>query len=208
MGVALEGEDGEVAMDAAVEPSFAVDHHGVLADGHAVDDGYGVHAHEGAEVCGVEHGAVDIVPVGVGAVEQEEWDVLFGAGLHDVVEGRDIGVEAASHILQVEDDDVDALELCGCRLFVLAVEGDDGEPCCAVGGAGDVCSCRLSAAESVFGAEDLHHVDVVAEECVDEVGVAAEGTCHQGGVVGDEGYFFSGKRKVERGVWRVESGKW
>ena len=70
---------------------------------------------------GVKHGTVDVMAVRVGAVEDQEGNTLLGAGLHDIMQGGEVGVEAATHILQVEDDAFHILQLFRRRLLVLAV---------------------------------------------------------------------------------------
>ena len=40
------------------------------------------------------------------------------------MKGRDIGIEAATNVLDVEDDIVETFELLGSGLFVLSIERD------------------------------------------------------------------------------------
>ena len=167
--VALQGDNCEVAFLATRQPMLAIDHAGVFADGHAVDDRHGVHAHKGAKTCRVEHRAVDIMTVGVGPVEYNEGDVPLGTSLHHIVQCGKVSVEAAAHILKVEKHHIHILHLLGGRLLVLAIEGDDGEARLAVNTVVYMCACRRSATETMLWAENLCDVYTRTEQGVDEV---------------------------------------
>ena len=60
-----------------------------------------IYANEGATV-GLQYRAINEV-IGVGAITDDKGLPLFGARLHEVVHRGDIGIEACTDILQVED---------------------------------------------------------------------------------------------------------
>ena len=70
---------------AGPQPPLAVNHLRILPDGHAVDHRHGMHADERAVLRGIQHGAVDIMSVGVGSVEDDQFLVLFAACLHHII---------------------------------------------------------------------------------------------------------------------------
>ena len=95
----------------------------------------------------------------------------------------DIGIEAAPHVLQVEDDVVHVRHLLGRGLLVLAVEADNGQARLGVGAVVDMRPRRRGAAEAVLGAEYLGHVDAAGQQGVHQVGGS-----HDGGLVAHHGH--------------------
>ena len=161
---------------------LAVDERGVLADGHAIDHGgASPDAHKRA-IGALHDGTIDIVAVGVGAVEHHEGYAAQGAGLHDIVERGDIGVEAAADVLQVEKNDVDVGHLVGGGLLVAAVERHDGDFGLFVGAVAYALARGGGATEAVLGTEDFGGPVFERHEGVNEVAAF-----DQRGVVGDDG---------------------
>ncbi|MDW8207604.1 MAG: hypothetical protein RMJ43_07180 [Chloroherpetonaceae bacterium] len=150
--------------------------------GHAVSDGYGVACGEG-EAFGVGEWSFDMDSVdGVGSVEDDVAEVVLCGGFEGVEERGDVGVEAASDVLDVEDEGVDAGELVGLGALALSVEAVDGESGSGVVGVGD--AGVGGALESVFGCEE--GVEVESGGVVEEVD-GGYSVLVAAGVVGDEG---------------------
>ena len=149
---------GEVAANAVFQPALVVHHLGVLADGHAIDYGHLVQTNKRG-VFGLQHGTVHIKAVGVRSVEDDDGNVVFGGGFHHIAHRGDIGVEPYADILQVEENQVDALQHFGRGLLVFAVERHDGQACLLVFSAVPLGSGVGGATEAMLGREDLPHVD-------------------------------------------------
>ena len=156
--IAFDRDDGEVAGDAVLQPAFTVHHLGVFTDGHAVDDGHLVHPNKRV-VFRLEDWAVNIEAIGIGAVEDDDGEMVFGSGLHHVGHCGNVGIKTYANILKVEEDDVDALQHLGRGLFVFPEERDDGEAGFLVFAIVDSGSSIGSAAESMLGCVDFFYVD-------------------------------------------------
>ncbi len=59
----------------------------------------------------IEHRAVDVMPVGVGAVENNDLLALFGAGFQHIKQSTDVGVKTRAHILNIKNHHVDAFQV-------------------------------------------------------------------------------------------------
>ena len=92
----------QLAHFAIFQPMLAIQHHCVLANGHSVDERHGVHTHKRAHSGGVEHRALNVEAVGIGAVEHQQRHIVFGAGFHHVVQRRNISVEPHANILNIK----------------------------------------------------------------------------------------------------------
>ena len=130
----------------------------------------------------VEHGALHVMSMRVGAVEDHERDVGLRARLHDQHQGADVRVETGADVLDVKHHDVNVGKLFRLRLAVLAMQRIDGEPCGRVGAVEDVCPVRCFAAEPVFGGKHVADVNPLGKQGVHEVDVA-----DHAGVVADHG---------------------
>ena len=131
----------------------------------------------------VQHGAGNVVAVGVGAVEHQNALAVVGRRVHDVVEGADVGVEARTDVLNVKDDHVDVSQVGGRRFLGLTVEGFNGQAGAVVPPVGDRRAGVGAAAETVLGGEDAPHVHAGGQEGIHQVGGA-----EYGGLVDDQGY--------------------
>ena len=140
-------------------------------------DWHRVHAHEGPQR-EVEHRPVNITTVRIWAVEYDHSDIIFCARLHDIMKGRDIGIEAATNVLDVEDDIVETFELLGSGLFVLSIERDYRQSRRGVFTASHRAARFDIATKAVFGTENLDHLYPTREESVEEVDIGSVRTEH------------------------------
>src|SRR5687767_13665527 len=97
---------------------------GELADGHAVGNGNGELANAGL-VLHLQDRAVH-VSIWVWPVEDQQFRAVLGASFHGVAQCDDLGVETASDILHVENENVDLLEIFFGGLALRAVERYNG----------------------------------------------------------------------------------
>ena len=92
------------------DPMDLVEEGGHLADGQPVTDRDGVAADIGRE------GGIEEIPLQqfaadrIRTVEQDEWHPAGGAGFHGFAHGVQVGVEAGSDVLHVEQESIDAVE--------------------------------------------------------------------------------------------------
>ena len=49
-----------------------------------------------------QYRAVGEVGIGIGSIENDQRNSIFGASLHDIVEGGKVGVKPYAYILQIE----------------------------------------------------------------------------------------------------------
>ena len=121
-----------------------------------------IYANEGATV-GLQYRAINEV-IGVGAITDDEGLPLFGASLHEIVHRGDIGVEARTDILQVEDKEVDIGEHLGGRALALSVEAHYGKSRLLVHAATYVLPCIDLAPKTMLGDEEAYDIDAFGEE--------------------------------------------
>lgn len=194
--VILHLYDCEVALQTLFQPVLTVNHCCIFADGKTIDNGDRVHAYKRAIVGSVEDRAVDIVAVRIGTVENDAGDATFGTGLHDIMESRYIGIEAAANILKVEDDDINVGHLFLCRLLILAVEGYYREASLCVGAAFYGSTGFGVASETMFRGENLDNIESCREHCVDKMCGANKRTlvCNDSDILlFDKRYRFAGR---------------
>ena len=141
-----------------------------------------MHTDERTVARGVEHWAVYIVAVGVGAVEDNERYARFCAGLHHIVQRADIGVEAATHILQVEEDDIHILQLLFCGLLVFSVEAYYRQAGLGVDAVVHLGTCFGSTPETMLGTKYLYHLVTLVEKGIYQMRVT-----NNGGLIGHDG---------------------
>ena len=121
-----------------------------------------IYTNEGATV-GLKYRAVNEV-IGVGAITDDEDLPLFGASLHEVVHRGDIGIEARTDILQVEDKEVDIGEHLGGRTLALSVEAHHGKSRLLVHTATYILPCIDLATKTMLGDEEAYDIDALGEE--------------------------------------------
>ena len=96
---------------------------------------------------------------GIGPVEHPHALAMLGGGFEHVKQGRDVGVDAAAEVLQVDQDRVERAHRLAGRAAVLAVEAEDGD---SVGRVGEVRGLHHIvlevAADAMLGAEHGGHV--------------------------------------------------
>lgn len=182
--------DGQLTPESVAQPAFAVHHPGQFADGTSVQYRDGRHAHE-TLVATLQHRSVDVV-ARVGAIQQEEGLVLFGTGLHHVIQGTDVGIEAGTCVLNVEYHPVRPLQLFRLRLLVLPVQGVDGYTGTGIFPVSDRFARVGGSTESVFRCQNLHGAYSQGAKRVEQVCFA-----YSGGLVYYQGDPFSfQERKV------------
>ena len=154
----FHGYDRELAV--LGQHVLAHQHASQLAAGESVDVGNLELAHEG-EVAVFDDVAFDLLaPDGVGPVEYDKLDAVFGGGLHGYTHGADVGERAAAYVLNVIDEHVDALEHLGGRRAGLPVERIDRQSGRGVGRVFYFVAGMHVAAHTVFGAVKSHQIDV------------------------------------------------
>ena len=80
-----------------------------LTHGHSVAHGDRLDTHQRHPLGGLQHRTLQHdAPKRVGPVEHEQWDAMFGAGLHGLGECAHVGVGPRTHILDVKDHEIDA----------------------------------------------------------------------------------------------------
>ena len=118
-----------------------------------------IYANEGATV-GLQYRPINEV-IGVGAITDDEGLPLFGASLHQVVHRGDIGIEARTDILQVEDEEVDLGEHLGGRALALSVEAHYGKSRLLVHAAAYILPCIDLATKTMLGDEETYDIDAL-----------------------------------------------
>ena len=121
-----------------------------------------IYANEGATV-GLQYRAINEV-IGVGAITDDESLPLFGARFHKVVHRGDIGIEACTDILQVEDKEVDIGEHLGGRALALSVEAHYGKSRFLVHATTYILPCIDLTTKAMLGDEEAYDIDALGEE--------------------------------------------
>ena len=161
----LHLDDTELAgIGCRFKPTLFVDHPGQFANSQAMQDGKRIDADKGALALLTDR-AVDEV-VRVRPVEHDEWLVILGASLHDVVHRADVGIETGAYVLNIEYQDIQVGQLIGARFLVLSINGDDGHAGFHVAAVLDLLAGVGCSPEAMFGSEDLADVDANGEERV------------------------------------------
>src|SRR5690606_10915202 len=124
--VIFHSEYGQVRYNFVFQPALFVDHIGIFANGHPVDQGNIGHSQK-APVLGLHARAVHIMSVRIGPVQDNHWNIVFRTSLHDQLHGGDISVETYPHILYVEQYNINILQLFFGRFTVFSIEGYYGE---------------------------------------------------------------------------------
>jgi len=121
-----------------------------------------IYANERATIW-LQYRAINEV-IGVGAVTDDEGLPLFGARLHEVVHRGDIGIEARTDVLQVEDKEVDIGEHLGGRALALSVEAHYGKSRLFVHTTTYILPCIDLATKTMLGDEEAYDIDALGEE--------------------------------------------
>ena len=121
-----------------------------------------IYSNEGATV-GLQYRPINEV-IGVGAITDDEGLPLFSARLHEVVHRGDIGIEARTDILQVEDEEVNIGEHLGGRALALSVEAHHGKSRLLVHAATYILPCIDLATKTMLGDEEAYDTDALGEE--------------------------------------------
>src|SRR5690606_839432 len=74
MGIMFYGNDGQLALHGLFQPFFAIDHLGIFANGHAVDDGYRMHSHK-TRVRWLQYGSIHVMSIGIWPVQNQQWHI-------------------------------------------------------------------------------------------------------------------------------------
>ena len=121
-----------------------------------------IYTNEGATV-GLKYRAINEV-IGVGAITDDEGLPLFSASLHEVVHRGDIGIEARTDILQVEDEEVNIGEHLGGRALALSVEAHHGKSRFLVHTTTYILPCIDLTTKTMLGDEETYDIDTLGEE--------------------------------------------
>ena len=121
-----------------------------------------IYANEGAAV-GLQYRAINEV-IGVRAITDDEGLPLFGARLHEVVHRGDIGIEARTDILQIENEEVNIGEHLGGRALALSVEAHYGKSRLLVHTATYILPCIDLPTKTMLGDEEAYDIDALGEE--------------------------------------------
>lgn len=118
----------------------------------------------------VQHGAVDVVPVGVGTVEHDDAAAGFGTGVHHA-EHRDIvGIEPQTNVLHVDHQYVERPHGFVRRaLRIPVVERADRDPGRSIHRTCDMLARVGRTAKPVLGGENAGHVEAPTVQQVDQV---------------------------------------
>ena len=123
--------------------------------------------------------------VRVGTVQHQHVDLGFCAGFHDEHECAHICVKPRPHVLDVEDDHVDAVQLRRLRLSVGPMQAENVEACGGVCPVFDVCAVGRVTPEPMLRRKDVFHFDPERQQGVHKVG--AFRSADHAGVVGHHG---------------------
>ena len=121
-----------------------------------------IYANEGAAV-GLQYRAINEV-IGVRAITDDEGLPLLGTSLHQVVHRGDIGIEARTDILQVEDEEVNIGEHLGGRALALSVEAHHGKSRLLVHTTTYILPCIDLTTKTMLGDEETYDIDTLGEE--------------------------------------------
>ena len=121
-----------------------------------------IYANEGATV-GLQYRAINEV-IGIGAITDDEGLPLLGTSLHEVVHRGDIGIEARTDILQVEDEEVNIGEHLGGRALALSVEAHHGKSRFLVHTTTYILPCIDLTTKTMLGDEETYDIDALGKE--------------------------------------------
>ena len=107
--------------------------------------------------------------VGVGTVEHHKLNAVFGTRLHDIVHRAYIRIETCAHILYVEHNDIQPVELLGCRLFVFTIDGDNRDAGLQVAAVFHLLSCVSRSSEAMLGCKHSSHIHALLHKCVQQM---------------------------------------
>jgi len=102
--------------------------------------------------------------IGVRAITDDEGLPLFGARLHEVVHRGDIGIEARTDILQIENEEVNIGEHLGGRALALSVEAHHGKSRFLVHTTTYILPCIDLATKAMLGDEETYDIDALGEK--------------------------------------------
>ena len=121
-----------------------------------------IYPNEGATV-GLQYRAINEV-IGVRSITDDEGLPLLGTSLHEVVHRGDIGIEARTDILQVEDEEVNIGEHLGGRALALSVEAHYGKSRLLVHITTYILPCIDLPTKTMLGDEEAYDIDALGEE--------------------------------------------
>ena len=185
--IVLARDHRQVALHPVLEPTFPVDHLRILARSHPIDDRHRVHPHERLEGR-IEDIPVHVIPVGVRTVEHHHLFAVLCAGLHHVREGRNVGIETATHVLNIVDEHIHILERLGGRfVFSRAIERNHRDTRLLVHLVGYFGPGSRLTPETVLRCENLDDVHPFGQQVIHHVLPVS----HHGSMVAHESHPFS-----------------
>ena len=121
-----------------------------------------IYSNEGATIW-LQYRPINEV-IGVRAITDDEGLPLFGARLHEVVHRGDIGIEARTDILQIENEEVNIGEHLGGRALALSVEAHYGKSRLLVHITTYILPCIDLPTKTMLGDEEAYDIDALGEE--------------------------------------------
>src|SRR6516164_8743577 len=124
-------------------------HPGVFTNSHTIYNRNRLHANKGSE-SSVENRSINIKPIWVWPVQQNEPLLIVNRSFQILLQRRNIGIEANSHILYVEDHDIDILQVFGAGFGFASIERDDRNAGFCINLAGNILASVASSAKPMF----------------------------------------------------------
>ena len=184
-------------------PPFAHGHAGDFAHREAMEHRYRQHA-DARAVFRLQDRTVDLLAVGVGAVEHHDRAAERGAGVHHAEHRDVVGVEADTHVLHIDQQHVErAHRLVRRPELPSVVEREDRNARGGIHAAAHRFARIGRTAEPVLGGEDAPHVEARIVQHIDQMHApgpvgrrAAAGHFGHGRMVGQHRHAPSAQQRI------------
>ena len=182
MCIALALDNGEPELRIGPHPSLTQQHPGIFSNGHPIDHRNGLHADKTPKG-GIQHGAIHILTIGIGPVQDDERTVVFDSRFHIALQGSGISVETNPHVLDIVEHNIDVAKIGGAGLMLVTIKRDDRNTRFGVHLVAYSFSCIGIATETMFGRKDPDDMNAPFNQRVHHVAAI-----YQCGVVGEYGH--------------------